>query len=138
MLSAHRLLVAFDDATTTWDNAGHVTGNGFSLNDAGTALDDDYLAAPESLFPAPTLNSLVSFDVTATMIAWMSDAGANNGWLLLSDSTNGWRFDSSESAGGLRPMLEITYVPEPSACVVALLAAGALLVRSRRRVSRAA
>jgi len=131
-LAAHRLLVGFDDATTTWDNAGRVAGNGFSLNDAASALDDDYLATPESLFPAPTLNTLASFDVTASLIAWMADASSNHGWLLLSDSTNGWRWDSSESAGRFRPVLEVTYVPEPSACLVVAMVAGAALARRQR------
>jgi alkaline phosphatase len=133
-IAAHRLLVSFDDATTTWNNAGHVANNGFSLNDAATAGDDDYLATPESLFPAPSLNSLVSFDVTATMIAWMNDPSANYGWLLVSDSTNGWRWDSSDATGGFRPMLEVSYVavPEPSACGFAVTIAAASLLRRRR------
>jgi MYXO-CTERM domain-containing protein len=137
-LEAHRLLVAFDDATTTWNNAGNLASNGFSLNNAGSA-DDDYLAAPESLFPEPANNSLVSFDVTATMIAWMDNPAANQGWLLLSNGTDGWRWDSSESAGGFRPMLEIAYtaVPEPSACGFAsLIAAAAAALRRRRRQNR--
>lgn len=132
-IAANRLLVPFDDATTTWNNAGHVANNGFGLNDGSTASDDDYLAAPESLFPAPSLNSLVSFDVTATMIAWMNDPSANYGWLITSDSTNGWRWDSSEAAGGFRPMLEVSYVPvpEPSAFGFAAVIGAAALLRRR-------
>jgi alkaline phosphatase len=137
-LEAHRLIVGFDDATTTWNNAGNIANNGFSLNNAGTA-DDDYLAAPESLFPDPSNNSLVSFDVTATMIAWMDNPSANQGWLLLSSGTDGWRWDSTESTGGFRPLLEVTYVavPEPATCGFASLIAAAPLLRRRQRRVRA-
>lgn len=132
-LAIHRLLVAFTEATT-WNTAGSPSNGGFSLNGAGTA-DDDYLAAAESTFVSPDMNALVTFDVTATLQAWLDDPASNFGWLILSNGTDGWRWDSSEGAvAALRPLLEVTYapVPEPSSLVL-LAVVPALLTRRRRR-----
>lgn len=128
-VTAHRLRVGFDESTT-WNTAGLVAGNGFSLNGAGEA-DDDYFAAAESLFPVPRPNALVSFDVTDTLQAWLADPSSNMGWILFASGTDGWRIDASEGADALfRPMLEVTYVPEPAAAGLYLLAA--LATRRRR------
>lgn len=129
----NRLLVPFDDSTT-YNSAGLVSGDGFSLNGAGAA-DDDYLATPEDIFPAPDRNAMVTFDVTESLIAWLAAyrAGEANafGWLLRTSSTDGWQMTTSESATlASRPMLEITFVPEPSIALLPL--AASMMVRRRR------
>jgi alkaline phosphatase len=130
-LAIHRLLVAFTEATT-WNSAGNQLNNGFSLNGAGTG-DDDYLATAESTFVSPDMNALVMFDVTATLQAWLANPSNNFGWLIASSGTDGWRWDSSEGAiAALRPMLEVTFVPEPSSLALLALPAAALLRRRRR------
>ena len=133
-VAVHRLRVGFDQATT-WNTAGLVPGNGFSLNGAGDE-DDDYLAAAESFFPGPTPNSMVNFDVTETLQAWLDDPTSNHGWILLSNATDGWRWDSSEAASPiLRPVLEVSYIPEPY-CAAALVLVGALATRRVRQRQR--
>lgn len=121
----HRLLVPFDDSTT-WNTAGNVAGNGFSLNGAGTA-DDDYVATPEDIFPEPDRNAIATFDVTASLNAWLAAYRAGQthslGWMLTTSSTDGWQISSSEAAAiTSRPMLEIVLIPEP-ATTLSLLAA---------------
>jgi hypothetical protein len=68
------------------------------------------------------------------MIALMNDPSSNLGWLIDSDSTNSWRWDSSEATGAFRPMLEVSYValPEPSGCGFAVVMVAASLFRRRR------
>ena len=131
-VEVHRLRVGFDE-TTTWNSAGLVADNGFGLNGAGDA-DDDYFAAAESLFPGPRPNTLVSFDVTETLQAWLADQESNFGWILLSNSTDGWRWDSSEAAAALfRPTLEVTYIPEPASAAAVLVGGAWIMRRTRRR-----
>jgi hypothetical protein len=57
---------------------------------------------------------LGSFDVTASLNAWLSGAAtadeanaANQGWVFVATSSDGWDFSSSESSNA--PMLTVTY-----------------------------
>ena len=68
---------------------------------------------PSRTFPSPDTNSLASFDVTATLAGVAGRPGLGRGWVILSNSTDGWRWDSTEAANAaLRPSLEIAYVPD--------------------------
>ncbi len=135
-INLFRLLVPFDE-NTTWNTAGLVADNGFNLNGAGT-LDDDYLATPEDIFPAPDRNALATFDVTASITAWLAAYESGNqstfGWMLLNSATDSWQINSSEAGTlALRPMLEITYLPEPGAMLLIPMA-GLLLSTRKRKV----
>ncbi len=69
----------------------------------------------------------------ADVRSWLSSPATNFGWLVLGDETTASttkRFDTRENTEPtFRPVLQITYVPEPAASTLALLALAA-----RRRI----
>jgi hypothetical protein len=75
-----------------------------------------------------------SFDVTASLNAWLSGAAnaaeanqANNGWVFIANSTDGWDFISSEGSSGSRPVLTVTYTLEDGSTATAFVSDDALL-----------
>jgi len=118
----HRMLSSWDE-NSTW--GGSFGGNGVDANNVDASSSADFTLIPNEL------DNAALFDVTDTVQAWTNGA-TNFGWSLLANSTDGWRFDSSEF-GTLadRPSLQITYaVPEPSA--IGLAITGILLLGRRR------
>ena len=70
-----------------------------------------------------------SFDVTASVLAWLSGAAtadqanaANHGWVFVANSSDGWDFSSSESSAP--PTLTVTY--DIGGSIVSVSAATAL------------
>jgi alkaline phosphatase len=124
--SLFRMVVGWDESST-WD--GLV--DGITANGTEAALTVDGI-----LFPT-TRNSLLAFDVTATVQAWASGE-ANHGWALLANGTDGWRIISSEGAtAALRPMLSVTYlVPEPNAAWITTWVIAVTLARRMSRLER--
>jgi hypothetical protein len=118
----HRMLTSWTESST-W--GGSFGGNGVDANGVDASSAADFTLTPNEL------DNGALFDVTGTVQAW-ANGSTNFGWSLLANSTDGWRFDSSEF-GTLadRPSLEITYaVPEPSA--IGLLTMGVMLLGRRR------
>jgi hypothetical protein len=124
--SLFRMVVGWDESST-WD--GLV--DGITANGTEAALTVDGI-----LFPT-TRNSLLAFDVTATVQAWASGE-VNHGWALLANGTDGWRIISSEGAtAALRPMLSVTYlVPEPNAAWITTWVIAVTLARRMSRLER--
>ena len=120
----YRVDVAWDEAAT-WAN---------SFDGDGLTIGTDTLATKE--FTASSLGTLGAahqFDVTASVQAWV-DGAANHGWAIMPDSNDGWIFDSSEtSVVGDRPMLSVTFVPEPSSWLLGLLAVVGVMCHFCRR-----
>ncbi|MEZ4472675.1 MAG: lamin tail domain-containing protein [bacterium] len=96
----HRLLVPWNDGFT-WDDFGD-----------GVDVDDqEALAAVDGRGFSNQIDVPVTFDVTASVNAWL--AGAENlGWLLemAAGGTDAWHFAASEARDqGRRPMLTVAY-----------------------------
>ena len=125
-ISIHKMLTAWNE-DVTWTG---LDGNGITLGtEAATLADGTQVPFAGGV---PTL-----FDVTGTVQSWANGA-ANHGWALLANSTDGWRWYSSEFLDDptRRPSLQITYVvPEPTATALLLLGSAALLRRRRAHFS---
>jgi hypothetical protein len=119
----------------TWLHTFFADGGGTLWNTpggdfVGTASASKVIGADEGFYSFTSTPELV-----ADVQAWL-DAPANNfGWLLRGDELNqptAKRFDSRENPDQfLRPTLQVTFIPGPSAGVV-LLCAGVIAARRRR------
>ncbi len=134
---------------TTGSNTGDSSTNTISLyqmatdwnaNSTWTTLGDGVTVGTDTLATASdsdvfdTQGSGLSFDVTQALQAWVANPSGNFGWALINTGgTDGWRWNSSEfNTLDLRPMLQVTYIPEPtSVCGIALL--GMVGVGRRRK-----
>jgi hypothetical protein len=125
-MSLHRMLIPWSDSTT----AG--VGSTWSSLTAGVSTNDIEAASiPDNTLTPATAGLGITFDVTATVQAWINGA-TNNGWLVQAAQTDGWRFNSDEfGTATLRPLLEVTFVPEPASCCVLF---GALAMLRRRHL----
>jgi hypothetical protein len=92
----HRMLLAWDEGAT-WDGM-----------DAGIAADDAEAAASPDFSTGGVDDGPATFDVTASIQAWV-DGAPNHGWALLPLGSNGWDFSTRE--GATPPQLTITFVP---------------------------
>ena len=97
-MSLVRMLGAWSD-TSTWSSlAGGVTADG-----------TEAILAPNATFVPAVNGGALSMDVTESLYAWRSGA-PNRGWALLPGGSDGWRFESAESAlVADRPALTVTY-----------------------------
>lgn len=91
----HRMLRDWSEATAVFGNSGVQLGADADLNVVAT-LNTITLPVPFT----------VEADVTSSVRAWAAGA-ANHGWALLPTGTDGFSFDSSETANG--PKLVIEY-----------------------------
>ena len=97
IVSMHEMLINWTD-TDTWSSTG-----GILIDDVEAAITAD------SILSAPAALGSVTFTGLEDRIqSWLDGASTNYGWLISSDSDNGWDFDSSES--GNPPILAISYV----------------------------
>jgi hypothetical protein len=122
-ISLYRMLAGNFNESSTWNSMT----NGVSTD--GTEASNTAEAST-----VPNLRDIaMHFDVTATLQAWSDDPSSNRGWAIINAGTDGWRFNSSESADTFaRPMLEIRYaVPEPASLSILGIVAFALARRPR-------
>ncbi len=106
-ISVHQLLQDWDESTATWDT---FSGNGVDIDDT------EAVATPAATVTVPGDPSV--FDVTETVQAW-ADGDDNFGWAFLTNSGDGWDFDTSEATPtGDRPVLTITLLQPVSAEIV--------------------
>jgi hypothetical protein len=108
----HRMLVSFGDQNTvTWNLMG-----------AGVTADDvEARVAFDSAKAAGVANGAVTFDVTASLQAW-SDGQPNHGWVFLSQGTDGWDVNTSESGASSAPLLAVDYATVPCTGTPVILA----------------
>jgi hypothetical protein len=111
-IELHRLNVAWDPATATWNTFG---GNGIQA-DGGEAA-----AAPDGTVPTPTAGGFQMVGGLGAAVQAWANGTPDNGWVLLAAGpSQGWSFDSSESAAAdRRPLLTVDYAapnapPNPS------------------------
>jgi hypothetical protein len=91
----------------------------WSEQDSWNSLGSGIQLGTEALWSPDLITGAVSrgagtFDVTTSVRAWLSGAAtaleanaANNGWVFIAKSSDGWDFSSSESL--IRPTLTVTY-----------------------------
>ena len=97
-ITMHEMLVGWSD-TDNWSSMG----TGISTDDIEAASTvSSTLANPSSL-------GSVSFTgLESDIQSWLSGGSTNNGWVIVSDSMNGWDINSSDS--GNAPRLSVDYV----------------------------
>jgi len=120
----HRVVRAWDESAVTYNNF---------IPTVGANPGEDYIPS-DVVGLGPSLDETAySFDVTGIVQAW-ADGEANLGFAIAAESGTDTASFYSDDAGSLalRPLLQITYVPEPSSAVLGLLGA-AWLIRYRRR-----
>jgi hypothetical protein len=96
IVNFHRMLVAWDEATATWNSML----DGISNDGVEAVITSDALSRNE------VPNGPHVLDVTASVQAW-AEGQANYGWGIRSTGNGGWDFTSSESA--TPPLLVIEY-----------------------------
>lgn len=131
------LTTAWEESTVTWNTFG----TGAPGAAGGVTVGSDTLADPLFLGAAfgtttPNTTPMQQIDVTATIQSWLDNPGTNQGWAFIRADTNKGNIVASEEANPLytseRPMLTISYVPEPSAALLLVLGVLAgLLIRRR-------
>jgi hypothetical protein len=109
VVNAHRMLVAWDQSTATYNSlVAGVTANGVEA-----VASPDFVITSTGL----TVGQKLSFDVSASLQAW-SNGEVNQGWAFIPTGGNGYRWDTSESAvAGSQPRLEVLYTVPPCAPV---------------------
>ncbi|MFM1904148.1 MAG: hypothetical protein RLZZ440_2048, partial [Planctomycetota bacterium] len=113
-ISLHRMLIDWNENTATWrdpqGSAGDLVTDGI-MPDGVAAV-----ARPDSIVTTPGRAGRVQVPLNVeTLQAWANGGVANYGWLIVSDSPDSFRFESSESSlmGAFRPELTVLYT-QPS------------------------
>jgi len=107
-MSLYRMLVDWNESTTTWNSFGAIGGVQASEGESSDLPPDAVLLDSETDLDRPATAG--KFDVTKSLEYWAS--GANNfGWLVESAATNGWDFRTKESTLADRPKLIVDYTP---------------------------
>ena len=92
----HRMLADWDQGTV-WNDVGGITPN-----------DVEAAAVPDDIWFVTDLDRYHTFDVTPSLTTWQSDPAKNRGWVVLSNSEDGFDMMSSEAASvEQRPRLDI-------------------------------
>ena len=132
----HRMIATWDE-TSTWTSL--TSGISYNNTEAATTATAAVLSPG-----ANTAGALVNFDVTTSLQIWADNVAlSTRGWAVkpcsntgaapVTGCTDGWLFDSSETATiANRPILSVTYevVPEPTTLL--LLGGGVALLGARR------
>ena len=116
--------------TVTWDNAGTTANDGIVIGTDTAATATDGPKTLSSTIPTAT------FDVTASLQAWVANPAGNLGWALINDhaSQSNTSIGSSDNATmSLRPILTIDYTPIPEPASLAVVGLGGLMLLARRR-----
>lgn len=116
--SIHPVLVNWTETGTTWNNFGASPGP-----NAGT----DYGTELQTVTYLP--GSTLTFDIPGSVIQGWIDAPVTNNGLMLIMNGRDITFSSKES-GGTAPTL--TFIPEPSAALLAALTLPLALFRRKR------
>ena len=104
-IALHRMLTGWDESTTWNSLTGGVSSDGVEATVAPDATVD----------AANQTGARVFTGLKDALQAW-SNGEANHGWAILTNSTNGWDFYSSEyGVVGQRPSLTIDYTPANAA-----------------------
>ena len=113
-ISLHRVLVDWAENFATWQDPQGTAGD---LPAAGMRPDGvAAVARPDSVVATPGTAGRVQVPLNVeTLQAWANGGVANYGWLIVSDSPDSFRFESSESSlqGAFRPQLTVLYT-QPS------------------------
>jgi acid phosphatase len=89
-------------------------------------------AIPDNALTPELLGTSITFDVTGTLQAWVSGA-PNHGWLINPSGTDGWRWNTADSLiANLRPKLEVSFIPEPTAMPMAAIVVAFRQIRRRK------
>lgn len=100
----HRMQVPWDD-TASWD-AAFWSGHGIAYDGS------DALAEPDGSMTFDTPGRQYDVDVTPSLQAWA--AGEQNyGWLIRTDSSNGYAYYTTHAAPKERPALHVEYDTDP-------------------------
>ncbi|MEM7070014.1 MAG: DUF4347 domain-containing protein, partial [Pseudomonadota bacterium] len=103
-ITLHRMLSAWSEAST-WNSLT----NGIQLNNIEASSTIDSILANPDLTGTQTFSGLES-----TLQAW-SDGDPNFGWAIMTNSSNGWDFSTSEAVVlAQRPILNVTYIENSS------------------------
>ncbi|WP_428262294.1 DNRLRE domain-containing protein [Haliangium sp.] len=97
----HRMLVAWDEATATWD----AFSDGIDDDGAEAALSPDLIT--DDFLTEPASATYLSFEVTAAVQAWR-DGQANHGWAMLPLGDNKLIIESFQG-DELQPELVVEY-----------------------------
>ncbi|MEO1480026.1 MAG: DNRLRE domain-containing protein, partial [Bacteroidota bacterium] len=86
-ITAYRMIQSWNQQST-WNSFGP---NG--------VVPDDIHAASKASFQivAPQSGTVLKIDVSADVHLWQAEGGYNQGWVFISDSTDGWDFTSAQS-----------------------------------------
>lgn len=120
-----RMLQDWDAATLTYNNAklGGNTQPGIQGDGIEAILETD-------AFQSSAVGTYYDIDVTSVVQEW-SDGAPNHGFFLRQTNTNALGFTSSDGDTiAQRPLLRVSFVPEPAA--LSLVALGALALLRRR------
>jgi len=98
----HRMLVTWDQASVTWN----------SLTDGVAADGVEATTAFDASKAAGVANGAITLDVTASLQAW-ANGQPNHGWAFLSQGTDGWDANTSESGATTAPILTVAYETVP-------------------------
>jgi hypothetical protein len=103
-----RMLAPWSEDTATWNSMV----NGISFDDVEAVATPEATLQPLT-YPEPFSTN---FSVVASVQAWANGA-PNYGWGLTNASTDGYRWDTSETSAGIAPRLEVSYrvIPAPLA-----------------------
>ncbi len=98
-ISFHRMLINWSEASTWSSLASGISANG-----------TDAVATADAAFTNTTATGSVTVTGLQNSLQAWSNGAANEGWAILTDSTDGWAFVTSEYATvNLRPSLDVQY-----------------------------
>jgi hypothetical protein len=101
------MLLDWDENTVTWSSIG----NGVRPGEQAL-LDVQAAASPNWGADPPPGGIALDFDVTKSIRLWHQGVYPNYGWVMINDSDDGYRFDSSETnVLATRPMLIVNWSP---------------------------
>ena len=116
-IDLYQVLTPWSEGSVTWNNFGSTPGIQFGTDTGASPLDSELLAPGE----APLT---LEFTIPHSLIqSWIDSPENNHGILLHMMVGSDVNFDSSEY-GGIQPSLTFEVVPEPSAALLLVSAAG--------------
>jgi hypothetical protein len=123
----------------TWNSSQNPTAWGTPGGDHDPTASASFTVAGEA--PGTTFTLLASSNPTllSDVQSWFGDATSNHGWELINSAEGASQsvksFSSKEAAAGIRPLLSITYTPEPAALGMVIMALLLGLLHRRRKSS---